>query len=61
MTLMSDQSVINLVRAAKIASGEWARNFKPSKIQVISALREINRHDVAGRIEAGRTTYVLKD
>lgn len=58
---MNDHQIIALVMAAKVASGEWARDERPTVRQLSQALREIERLDVAARVESGETVYVLRD
>lgn len=58
---MNDHQIINLVRTVKVASGEWAADHQPTVRELSRALREINRLDVAARVEEGATVFVLKD
>jgi hypothetical protein len=58
---MNDTQVINLLHAFQVAQGVWSADHQPTVRELSTELRAMGRLDVAGRIEEGRTVFVLRD
>ena len=58
---MNDHQIISVLHAFKVSKGEWAADREPSQREISTALREVGRLDVASRVEARETVWVLRD
>jgi hypothetical protein len=58
---MTDTTILQLLHAFKVTTGEWAADHKPTVRELSVELRAMGRLDVASRVEEGRTVFALRD